>query len=57
MPHKNHSLLQVQTRDKIKRGVLEKEGWIVLVYEDRHFTPDSAFEDIKLQIKEKGMHH
>ncbi len=46
MPHKNHSLLQVQTRDKIKYDQLTSIGWKVLVFEDRHYTPKSAFETI-----------
>lgn len=46
MPHKNHSLLQVQTRDKIKYDQLTSIGWKVLVFEDRHFTPKAAFDTI-----------
>lgn len=44
---KGHSLLQVQNRDKIKKELFTRLGWKVLVYEDRNFTPESAFEDIK----------
>ena len=43
----NHSLIQVQTRDKIKISEIEKLGWKVLVFEDRYFTPTTAFEFIK----------
>ena len=43
----NHSLLQVQTRDKIKINVLTKAGWKVIVFEDRYYTPKSAFEELK----------
>lgn len=46
MPHKNHSLSQVQTRDKIKQTKLTNAGWNVLVFEDRHFTPQTAFNEI-----------
>ena len=46
MPHKNHSLSQVQTRDKIKHTKLTNAGWTVLVFEDRYYTPDTAFQQI-----------
>ena len=39
----NHSLKQVQNRDKIKISLFESIGIKVITYEDRHFTPDSAF--------------
>jgi hypothetical protein len=45
-----HSLLQVQTRDRIKTDLFTRLGWTVLVYEDRYYTPESAFEDIKRRI-------
>lgn len=44
MPHKNHSLSQVQNRDKLKCRELTNAGWNVLVFEDRHYTPETAFE-------------
>ena len=47
MPHKNHSLLQVQTRDAIKIKELTALGWEVLVFEDRYYTPATAFEVVK----------
>lgn len=47
MPHKNHSLLQVQNRDKIKQRVLTEAGWRVLIFEDRSYTPESAFLAIR----------
>jgi G:T-mismatch repair DNA endonuclease (very short patch repair protein) len=50
MPHNNHSLSQVQNRDKIKIQKLTEIGWKVLVYEDQYFTPKTAFEDILLRI-------
>lgn len=43
---KNHSLMQVQTRDRIKKAVLEKYGWTVLVFEDDEYTPETAFAQI-----------
>lgn len=41
-----HSLSQVQTRDRIKMDVLTSIGWRVLVFEDRHYTPQSAFVEL-----------
>ncbi len=46
MEHNNHSLLQVKTRDKIKRDLFEANGWVVIAYEDRHYTPEAAFQDL-----------
>ena len=51
MELKNHSLKQVQNRDKIKIKEFENIGWSVLVYEDRYYTPESAFEDIKKWLR------
>ena len=42
----NHSLKQVQNRDLIKRNLFESEGWLVIVYEDRDYTPEMAFEHL-----------
>ena len=39
----NHSLKQVQTRDKIKIDLFESLGWTVYVFEDRYYTPEQAF--------------
>jgi very-short-patch-repair endonuclease len=50
MPHKNHSLLQVQTRDQIKTKLFESLGWRVLIFEDRYHTPETAFEQVLLVI-------
>ena len=47
MKHKNHSLKQVQNRDQIKIDLFTKKGWNVLIFEDRYYTPVSAFEKIK----------
>ena len=50
MPLNNHSLSQVQNRDRIKIEKLTNAGWKVLIYEARSFTPKSAFIDIKNNI-------
>lgn len=47
---KNHSLSQVQNRDRIKIKEFNSVGWKVLVFEDRHYTPQTAFESIKKTI-------
>lgn len=47
MGFSNHSLLQVQNRDIIKTKEFETKGWKVLVFEDREFTSESAFHEIK----------
>lgn len=43
---KGHSLSQVQTRDKIKQKLIIKAGYDFLVFEDRHYTPQTAYEHI-----------
>jgi hypothetical protein len=40
----SHSLKQVQTRDSIKVKLFTQLGWNVVIYEDRYYTPESAFE-------------
>jgi hypothetical protein len=47
MPVSKHSLLQVQTRDRIKQTLFESIGWTVLVFEDRYYTPLTAFNEIE----------
>lgn len=47
----NHSLFQVQNRDKIKKEEIKNAGWEYIVYEDRYFTPQTAFENLLLYIK------
>lgn len=44
---KGHSLSQVQNRDKIKNKLFSNLGWKVLVFQDRTYTPKSAFKYIK----------
>lgn len=41
---KNHSLSQVQNRDRIKTRTLESQGWKVIAFEDRFYSPQQAFE-------------
>lgn len=43
MEHKKYSLLQVQNRDKFKTKLFEANGWKVIIFEDRHYTPFTAF--------------
>lgn len=50
MPLSNHSLKQVQTRDKIKIKKFTEIGWQVLIYEDRYFTVKQAFDTIKMVV-------
>lgn len=50
MSLKNHSLKQVQTRDKIKQFELEKAGWIVISFEDRSYTPLTAFNHLMVVL-------
>lgn len=54
MPVAKHSLAQVQNRDKIKIDLLKKSGWNILVFEDRHYSPESAFEEVK-RVAEVGI--
>lgn len=44
---KNHSLAQVQNRDKIKTDVLTSAGWEVIIFNDNLYTPEQAFEVLK----------
>ena len=46
----NHSLSQVQTRDRIKIDTIESFGWKVLVFEDRYYSPQTAFSHILREI-------
>ena len=50
MKMSNHSLSQVQNRDKIKTELFKSLGWKVIVFEDRYYTPTSAFEIIIKEI-------
>ncbi len=51
---KKHSLSQVQTRDKIKIDQLSLAGWNVMIFEDRHYTPEIAFQSILKQGPESN---
>lgn len=53
MPHSNHSLEQVQNRDRIKRKVLTENGYNVISFNDNEYTPLSAFMEIQ-QMGQKG---
>jgi hypothetical protein len=46
----NHSLAQVQNRDRIKTQLFTELEWNVLVFEDRHYTPQTALEVIITRI-------
>lgn len=37
---------KVKNRDKIKTKLLIKAGWCVKVFEDRHYTPIQAFNEL-----------
>ena len=50
MPVSNHSLAQVQNRDRIKTKLFESLGWKVFVFEDRHYSPKSAFQHLHQHI-------
>lgn len=47
----NHSLSQVQTRDRLKTKALESEGWKVAVFHDNEWTPATAFEALKEMVR------
>ena len=44
---KGVSLKQIQKRDEIKLNKFLDAGYKVFIYEDRFFTPEKAFEDLK----------
>jgi hypothetical protein len=44
MGFSNHSLKQVQNRDNIKIKEIRKKEWIPMIFEDRYYTPESAFK-------------
>lgn len=46
MKMKSHSLEQVQNRDRIKTKLFQEHGWKVIVFEDRYYTPETAFEEL-----------
>ena len=43
----NHSLKQVQNRDNIKIKEFHNIGWETIIFEDRYYTPETAYEFIK----------
>lgn len=52
MPGLIHSLQQVQNRDTIKINVLQNAGWKVIVFRDDEYTPQTAFETLKMVVSE-----
>jgi hypothetical protein len=46
MGFSNHSLKQVQNRDIIKIKEIYAMGWTPIVFEDRYYTPKSAFTNL-----------
>lgn len=46
MPGLIHSLKQVQNRDFIKQKEIINAGWKCFVFEDRYYTPESAFKEL-----------
>lgn len=51
MPGLKHSLKQVQNRDKLKNKEIISIGWECIIFEDRYYTPETAFNHIKELIK------
>ena len=49
---KGVSLSQIQKRDEIKVNKFLDAGFQVLIYEDRYFTPETAFKDIQNHVIE-----
>ena len=47
MPGLTHSLKQVKNRDSIKIKEIENQGWKCIIFEDRYYTPQQAFDLIK----------
>jgi hypothetical protein len=54
LPFGNHSLAQVQNRDKLKVGALMRAEWQVLVFHDNEYTPQKAFEAIREMVGPVG---
>lgn len=48
----NHSLRQVQNRDQLKIDAIKSMNWQILIFEDRHYSPETAFEIVKLRALE-----
>lgn len=46
MPGLKHSLEQVRNRDRIKENLFKLKGWNVCIFEDRYYTPQSAFNKL-----------
>jgi predicted nucleic acid-binding Zn ribbon protein len=46
----NSPLEKVQARDKLKTELFTNAGWKVIVFEDRYYTPEQAFEELKINV-------
>ena len=46
----NHSLSQVQSRDRIKTKLLTEHGWTVVAFNDDVYTPTAAMDVILLEV-------
>lgn len=55
MPHKGFSLKQVQNRDSIKIRKLTELGWKVIVFEDRSYTPEQAYNSLLELVASVGI--
>lgn len=51
----NHSLVKVQQRDALKMKLFKEHGYDVIVFEDRHYTPQSAFQEILKLVPPGGI--
>lgn len=51
----NHSLLKVQERDNIKINLFRNAGFVVKVFEDRYYTPETALQEIKSLVAPVGI--
>lgn len=47
----NHSLKQVQNRDRYKLKLFKSLGYTTYVYEDRYYTPLTAYEDLMVRAE------
>lgn len=57
MPGLTHSLSQVRNRDRIKVAEIEKMGWTALIFEDRAWSVQSAFDEILRLESTIGTHN
>lgn len=50
----NHSLKQVQNRDSIKAKEILALGWKLFVFEDREYSPQTAFDFVLSNLSDAG---